>query len=52
MKKEISLLGCGWLGIPLASSLVKKGFAVKGSTTSSDKLEILKSEGVIPYLID
>lgn len=38
--------------MPLASSLVLNGFVVKGSTTSNDKLEKLKLEGVIPYLIE
>ena len=52
MKQEISILGCGWLGFPLAVSLVNKGYAIKGSTTSVSKLENLKSEGIIPFLID
>ena len=52
MKQEISILGCGWLGFPLAVSLINKGYTVKGSTTSVSKLENLKSEGIIPFLID
>lgn len=52
MKQEISILGCGWLGMPLASSLVKKDFKINGSTTSINKLRTLKKEGVNPYLID
>jgi len=50
-KTSISLLGCGWLGLPLATSLIQKGHAVKGSTTSENKLTILKSQGIIPNLI-
>lgn len=49
--KQISILGCGWLGLPLAKQLVQKGYTVKGSTTSSDKLELLKNLGIIPYSI-
>jgi 3-hydroxyisobutyrate dehydrogenase-like beta-hydroxyacid dehydrogenase len=30
---KISILGCGWLGFPLAKALLKDGFTVKGSTT-------------------
>jgi len=41
LNKRISIIGCGWLGFPLAQELVKKGFAIKGSTTSKDKLELL-----------
>lgn len=52
MKLEISILGCGWLGMPLAFSLMKKGFKVNGSTTSVNKLKTLENEGITPYLID
>ncbi len=38
MKQNISILGCGWLGKPLALKLNKKGCHIKGSTTSDDKL--------------
>ncbi len=48
---QISLLGCGWLGLPLAKSLIKNGFTVKGSTTSEAKISILKEAGIIPFLI-
>ncbi|KGO91400.1 SDR family oxidoreductase [Flavobacterium subsaxonicum] len=48
---QISILGCGWLGLPLAKALLKKGFAVKGSTTTFDKLETLKKEGIDPHQI-
>ena len=48
---QISILGCGWLGLPLAKSLLKKGFSVKGSTTSNDKLSMLKNSGINPFLI-
>ncbi|MFM9826155.1 SDR family oxidoreductase [Flavobacterium sp.] len=49
--KQISILGCGWLGLPLAKGLIEKGFSVKGSTTSTDKLSILENAGIQPYLI-
>ena len=48
---KISILGCGWLGFPLAKSLVEKGFSVNGSTTSENKLSILSTDGILPYLI-
>jgi nucleoside-diphosphate-sugar epimerase len=44
--KQISILGCGWLGLPLAKSLLQKGFFVKGSTTSPDKIPVLESCGI------
>lgn len=50
--KQISILGCGWLGLPLAKSLIEKGFSVKGSTTSLEKISVLKTVGVDAYLIE
>ena len=47
----IRILGCGWLGLPLAARLVQKGHQVKGSTTSEQKMAVIKSAGIIPYLI-
>ena len=47
----VSILGCGWLGLPLAQSLLSKGYEVKGSTTSENKLEILENFGVLPFQI-
>lgn len=50
--KQISILGCGWLGLPLAKQLIQNGNLVKGSTTSIDKLQLLESAGIIPYQIE
>ena len=49
--KQISILGCGWLGLPLAKALLTNGFSVKGSTTSESKLSNLKSLEIDPYII-
>jgi nucleoside-diphosphate-sugar epimerase len=49
---QISILGCGWLGLPLASSLLDKGHVVNGSTTTENKLRILADLGINPFLID
>lgn len=51
-KESISILGCGWLGLPLAQRLLTQGRAIKGSTTTPARLELLKTEGIVPYLID
>ncbi len=50
--KIISVLGCGWLGLPLAERLVELGYKVKGSTTSQQRLELLAGRGIEPYLVD
>jgi nucleoside-diphosphate-sugar epimerase len=49
---QVSILGTGWLGLPLAKALIAEGYAVKGSTTTVDKLEVLKQEGIEPYILD
>lgn len=49
--QKISILGCGWLGLPLAKEFVKLGFKVKGSTTSEKKLDQLQETGIKPFLI-
>ena len=50
--KTVSILGCGWLGKPLAISLLDNGFKVKGSTTSEEKLATLEANGIEAYQIN
>ena len=50
-KGTISILGCGWLGLPLGKFLISKGFSVKGSVTDTNKFEILSDAGIAPYRI-
>jgi nucleoside-diphosphate-sugar epimerase len=49
--RKISILGCGWLGLPLAKSLLEKGFLVNGSTTSFEKISVLEKTGITPFQI-
>ncbi|MDT0644103.1 NAD(P)H-binding protein [Zunongwangia sp. F363] len=48
---NISILGCGWLGLPLAKMLIENGYSVKGSTTSREKIVKLREENITPYQI-
>ena len=50
-REKIAILGCGWLGLPLAESLLSKGYEIKGSTTSESKLDLLKNAGISPFQI-
>ncbi len=50
-KKTISILGCGWLGLPLGEALVKDGFYVKGSTTQKAKSFFLYDKGIEPFIL-
>lgn len=48
---KISILGCGWLGLPLGESLAKL-HSVKGSVTHPEKFASLQDKGVTPFCID
>ena len=48
---KISILGCGWLGLPLAKALVNNDYLVSGSTTSIEKVAVLENAGIEPFLI-
>lgn len=43
---KIAVIGCGWLGLPLAIDLIKQGHTVYGTTTSIDKLPQLSANGI------
>lgn len=44
--KKISVVGLGWLGLPLAQALLANGHQVQGSKSSSEGVEQAQSEGV------
>jgi len=46
---KIGVLGCGWVGLPLAENLIREGYSVKGTSTSSEKVNKLSKLGVIAY---
>lgn len=46
MNRSIFILGCGYVGLPLACELLKLGHTVSGTTTSEDKKEFLNSFGI------
>ncbi len=47
---KIAIVGCGWLGLPLAKAFLKNGFLVNGSTTTKEKISILEENGIRPFL--
>ena len=49
MTASVSILGCGWLGRPLSVQLVGNGRTVRGSTTSPEKLDALRQDGIEPF---
>jgi nucleoside-diphosphate-sugar epimerase len=51
MIHSVSILGCGWLGLPLGEYLLAEGFLVKGSTTHPEKVPLLAGAGIHPFLL-
>jgi nucleoside-diphosphate-sugar epimerase len=47
----IAVLGCGWLGLPLAKHLLAQGHRVLGTTTSPEQLPLLAAQGIEAQLI-
>jgi nucleoside-diphosphate-sugar epimerase len=52
MKKSISILGSGWLGLPLAMQLHKQFSRVNISTRSAEKSNQFGAMGLTPFIID
>ena len=48
----ISILGTGWLGLPLAQDFIKAGYEVKASTTSENRIAELAAMGANPFIIN
>lgn len=48
---RISVLGAGWLGLPLAIQLKNRGYALKTSTTTPEKMELLHAKELNPCLL-
>ena len=46
MARSISILSCGWLGLPLGKVLCSYAHEVKGATTSANKLSIINDAGI------
>ncbi|WP_350292497.1 SDR family oxidoreductase [uncultured Croceitalea sp.] len=51
MSRTVGVMGCGWLGLPLAEKLLKSGYKVRGTTTSTSKVEQLELAGIKGFKI-
>lgn len=49
---NIAIVGCGWLGFPLAKHFVEQGYTVMGTTTTPSKLVELEASGIQAYLLN
>lgn len=52
MTKNISIVGSGWLGLPLAKRFASLGYHLKASTTSADRFQELSTANIEPFLLD
>jgi nucleoside-diphosphate-sugar epimerase len=50
-KPVIGILGCGWLGLPLAKELLQLGYGVKGTTTQKSKINKLRDIGISAHIV-
>jgi nucleoside-diphosphate-sugar epimerase len=48
---QLSIIGLGWLGTPLAKQLQHLGLSVLGSTTTPEKIPLLRQKGIDTYLL-
>ena len=49
---KITIIGCGWLGYPLAQKLKEVGHLVYGSSTHLEKLAVLMDAEIIPFIFN
>ena len=52
MSKSVGIIGCGWLGMPLAQTLINNGFSVFGSTTTFEKLSEMENMGISACILN
>ncbi len=50
--QTISILGSGWLGLPLAAHFVNAGYRVKASTRQQQRIQEIESVGAEACLVD
>ena len=48
---SVAVVGCGWLGLPLARELLARGYAVRGTTTRPERLAELEALGVEAHVL-
>ncbi|WP_250148488.1 NAD(P)-binding domain-containing protein, partial [Serratia marcescens] len=50
--KKVAIIGLGWLGMPLALSLMGRGYDVVGSKTTPDGVEAARMSGIECYQLE
>lgn len=52
MMKRVSIIGLGWLGLPLARFLAEKGYEVIGSKTTFEGVQEIRQQGINSRLLN
>lgn len=50
--KKVAIIGLGWLGMPLAQSLIRRGVEVVGSKTTPDGVAAARMSGINCYQLE
>lgn len=50
--RTISVLGSGWLGLPLAARLAKENYRVNASTRTPERFDAIKACHARPFIVD
>ncbi|AKA39773.1 SDR family oxidoreductase [Yersinia ruckeri] len=50
--KKVAIIGLGWLGMPLAQALIRRGIQVVGSKTTPDGVDAARMSGVECYQLE
>ena len=51
-KKTISILGSGWLGLPLTKHFIDQGYRVKASTRSAERTSTIEESSARCFIVD
>lgn len=49
--KKVTIIGLGWLGLPLANALLAQGICVSGTKTTSDGVDAARAIGIDCYAL-
>ncbi|MES3630423.1 MAG: NAD(P)H-binding protein [Longimonas sp.] len=47
---SVSIVGCGWVGLPAGQMLASQEYLVRGSTTRASRQEVLADAGISPFV--
>lgn len=49
---QIGIIGCGWLGTPLAHTLLDKGYSIHGTSRDQNKINSLQEQGIKMHYLE